>query len=94
MKIYQTNSGLGYKQYVYLIRLGKKENGYNYLCIGTHNVDEDNGFFKHSYRIGEIIKEYDECYLELEDTNFKITDSELYGTFLFDFFINNYNFEQ
>lgn len=92
MKIYQTDSGLGYKQYAYLIRLDKTKNGYNYLCIGTHNVDGDEGFFKHGYRIGEIVEDIHGLYLE--DTTFKITDSELYGTFLFDFFINNYNFEK
>ena len=92
MKIYQTDAMLGYRQYAYLLRLDKSEYGYNYLCIGTMNVPDDDGFLKHGYSIAGIVKDLEDFYLE--DTNFKITDSELYGTLLFDFFINNYNFEQ
>jgi len=84
MKIYQTNAALGYKQFAYLIRLDKSENGYNYLCIGTHNI-YDNDW----YQTGKIVEDLENYYLE--DTTFKITDSELYGTFLFDYWITHNN---
>jgi hypothetical protein len=83
MKIFQTNVGLGFRQYAYLIRLDKSENGYNYICIGTLNVNDTD-----MYKVGEIVEDLEDLYLE--NTTFKIEDSELYGTYLFKYWISNY----
>lgn len=81
-RVYQTDAALGYKQLAFLIRLEKSKNGYDYLCIGTQNVDSD------FYQIGEIVKDLEDFYLE--ETTYKITDSPLHGTYLFDYWISNY----
>ena len=85
MKIYQTNATLGYRQLAFLIRLEKSKTGYDYLCIGLQNVNKD------SYQIGGIVKDLEDYYLE--DTNYKISDSPLYGSYLFDYFISTKNLE-
>ena len=83
MKIFQTNASLGYRQLAFLIRLDKSANGYNYLCIGTQNV-----YDYEMYQIGKIVEDLeDSC---LEDTTFKIADSELNGTYLFDYWCSHY----
>ena len=83
MKIYQTNAGLGYRQLAFLIRLDKTDNGYNYLCIGTKNVNTDT-----TYLVGAVIELED---LYIENTTLKRSDSELYGTYLFDYWCKNYD---
>ena len=83
MKIYQTNAALGYRQLAFLIRLNKSANGHNYLCIGTQNINDNE-----MYQIGKIVEDLEDFYLE--DTTFKITDSELNGTYLFDCWVSNY----
>jgi len=83
MEIFQTNTALGYRQLAFLIRLDKNVNGYNYICIGTQNIGNDD-----IYQIGEIVEDLEDFYLE--DTTFKITDSELNGTYLFDYLISHY----
>lgn len=87
MKIYQTNAGLGYNELAYLIRLCKTQNGYNYLCIGIKNVDDNP-----MYVIGETVNNLNDFYLE--ETTYKLTDSPLYGTYLFNYWllINHYGF--
>ena len=82
MKIFQTNAGLGYQQLAFLIRLDKTNAGYNYLCIGTKNVHTDT-----EYWIGAVI-ELEGIYIE--DSTFKVSDSELSGTYLFDYWLDNY----
>jgi hypothetical protein len=83
MKIYQTNAALGYRQLAFLIRLDKSANGYNYLCIGAQNINDNE-----MYQIGKIVEDLEDFYLE--DTTFKITDSELNGTYLFDYWVSHY----
>ena len=83
MKIYQTNAGLGYRQLAFLIRLDKTDNGYNYLCIGTKNVNTDT-----TYLVGAAI-ELEDIYIE--DSTFQVSDSELNGTYLFDYWFKNYD---
>lgn len=78
MKIYQTNAALGYRQLAFVIRLDKSKNGYNYLCIGTQNTDE--------YTIGNIVEDLEDIYLE--ETTYKVSDSPLHGTYLFDYWID------
>lgn len=82
MKIYQTNAAIGYRQLVYIIQLNQTKNGYNYLVIGGKNITPDD------YEIGSVIKDLEDIYLE--ETDYKIEDSPLYGGFLFDFFLKNY----
>ena len=58
MKIYWTNAALGYRESASLIRLGKSEHGYDYLCIGTdisHNSD--------TYVDGKIERDLEDCYV-------------------------------
>jgi len=83
MKIFQTNAALGYRQLAFLIRLDKSVNGYNYLCVGTQNIRNND-----MYQIGKIVEDLED--ICLEDTTFKITDSELNGSYLFDYWVSNY----
>ena len=81
MKVYQTNAALGYNQLAFLIRLDKSTNGYNYLCIGT----QTNGhYFNKMYEVGKVVEDLKDYYLE--DTTYKVEDSPLNGTYLFEFF--------
>lgn len=76
-KIYRTNSGLGYNEYVYLLYTV-----HGYLVIDTIG-------YSNSYVIGDIKPiDYFE-YLELEESNYNIENSPLYCTFLFQFFLTN-----
>jgi hypothetical protein len=68
MKVYQTNAALGYRQLAFLIRLDKSANGYNYLCIGTQNIYDND-----MYVVGKVVEDLEDYYLE--DTTFKIEDS-------------------
>ena len=83
MKIYQTNAALGYSQLAFLIRLHESLHGYNYLCIGTRGIS-DNEF----YKVGELVLDLEDIYIE--DSNFGIKDSPLKGSYLFDFWVANY----
>ena len=64
MIVYQTNAALGYNQLAFLIRLDKSANGYNYLCIGTQNIHDN------EYEVGEVVEDLEDYYLE--DTGFRI----------------------
>ena len=81
MKVYQTNSGLSYGQFAFLIATNIYRN--KYLCIGVKNIHNHD-----KYKIGALIEDLDQDEVEL--SNFKIEDSELFGTYLFDFFLANY----
>lgn len=82
MKIYQTNAALGYRQLAYIIELNQTKNGHDYLVIGGKNITADD------YEIGTIINDLEDIYLE--ETDYKIEDSPIHGSFLFDFFLKNY----
>jgi len=86
MEIFQTNAALGYNQLAYLIRLDKSENGYNYLCIDTKNVKDDD-----FYEIGQTVSLGDYC---IEKTDYKLTDSPLNNSFLFNLFLNTLKVKQ
>ena len=77
VKVYQTNAALGYRQLAYLIKLKNND----YLCIGTLNVVD------YSYNVGDVVKDLEDYYLE--QTDYKLEDSPLFGTFLFDYYIKN-----
>jgi uncharacterized protein YaiL (DUF2058 family) len=82
MKVYQTNASLGYNQLAYLIRLDSE----NYLCIDTENVSDG------TYEIGEKVSQLDDFYLE--ETNYKIEQSPIYNSFLFQEFIKKIKMEK
>jgi len=88
MKVYQTDAGLGYMQLAFLVCLEKSENGYNYLCIDTQLIGEDDNM----YQIGNIVKDLEGIYVQ--ETNYDITQSPLYNTYLFKFFLENYKLNQ
>lgn len=81
IQVYQTDAGLGYGEYVYLLRLNKSKNGHNYLCIGKNCVDELS-----MYEIGEVVNDIHELYVEPSDYN--IVDSPLYTSYLFKYFLD------
>lgn len=83
MQTYETTAALGYAQKAYLIRLNQTKNGYDYLCIGGENLYEQD-----NYEIGKVVKDL-ECFY-VEESTFKTEDSQLHGSFLFDFFLKNY----
>ena len=83
MQIYETTAALGYAQKAYLIRLNQTKNGYNYLCIGGENLCKQN-----NYETGKVVEDL-ECFY-VENSDFKTEDSQLHGSFLFDFFLKNY----
>ena len=81
MQVYSTNSGLGYRQIAYLIKV---ENGFLVTdTLGCYNTD--------SYIIGNHIKDEDSKDTYLEDTDYDINCSPLSGTFLFDHYIKILN---
>lgn len=82
--VYATNGGLGHQEYAYLIRLEETKNGYNYLVIDiTQGPKKTN-----DYEIGSIV-DVENIYVEkVED--YKLRRSELWGSFLFHFFLKNY----
>jgi len=84
MKIYETSSGLGYKQYAYLIRIKKSENGHDYLCIGTKS---SRGW--DNYVIGEIVEDLEDY--SVKESGYKLHDSPLAGDYLFNYWVSNFN---
>jgi len=81
MTVYKTNSALGYNQYAYLLRLNKSNNGYNYLCVDTQNIQNND-----TYKLGEIVEDIPNK--EVESTDYNIKESPIYNTFLFQEFLN------
>jgi hypothetical protein len=79
MKIFETNSGLGYGQYVYMIYIKNK----TYLIVGHENLTNQELI---DYEVGLLIERDD---YEVEQSLFDIKDSPLYNTFLFNYFLEN-----
>ncbi len=85
MIIYQSNSGLCYNQFAYLIKIGEGNHPREtrYLCIGSNYTSQYND----CYNIGEPV---DLEGFEVErSSKYKLTDSPLYGSFLFTNYINS-----
>jgi len=80
--VYITDGGLEYKEHAYLIRLDETENGYNYLVIDRY-VRGDN------YQVGTVVDDLEDIYVEKVE-NYDLKKSELWGSFLFHFFLKNY----
>lgn len=76
-KVFITDGGLGYGQAAFLILL----EGRDYLCIATQGIDEDDT----SYQVGEVIKDLEDIYVSPSD--FKLEDSPLFKTYLFQHFL-------
>jgi hypothetical protein len=68
MKIYKTNSALGYQQFAYLLKISDTE----YLCIDLKNVGSSL-----SYEVGEIVEDIEEY--EIEEVVYDIKTSPLYN---------------
>ena len=79
LKLYKTNSALGYNQYAYLLESIDGD-----LVVDTIGYPCDD-----TYTIGEFIHDIDSYDLYLEETCYKIEDSPLWNTFLFQFFIKS-----
>jgi len=77
MKIYETNSGLGYKELAFLLKVDD-----GYLCIGHSHIEDG----ECGYKIGFIVENVD----FIEISSFDIKDSPLYHTYLFQKLIKNY----
>ena len=78
MKVFQTNATLGYNQLFYIAKIGESD---NYLIIGTKNVSSYN-----DYQIGDTIEDLPD--ISIEETNYKIEQSPLFGTYLFNYWMN------
>lgn len=83
MKVYKTNSGLGYNEYAYFVK-NKVERDYNpdhneYICIGM-NCRTD------VYFVGgcDVLQDY-----EVEETNLKTSEFSICNTYLFNFWAAN-----
>lgn len=83
MQIFQTNSGLGYRQFAYLILIDKEKK--LYLCIDLVNVPSDDDM----YVIGKVTT--DEGDLFADPSDYKIEESPLFNTFLFQHFIKTFS---
>lgn len=72
MQVYETNSGLGYNQYAYVIKV---EEGL--FVVGSLN--------NNLYVVGDFITDIED--IILYESIFTLEDSPLYGTYLFEYFI-------
>lgn len=80
LQIFESNAGLRYNQLVYLIKI---DDSNNYLCIDKNfscNSDE--------FHIGNVY-EYEDFKLSVSE--YKIENSPIYKTFLFQYFLKNCN---
>lgn len=84
MKTYITDAGLGYREYVTMLRLNKSKNGYNYLIIESSSISDNE-----NYSVGKILEDLEDIYVS--ESNYDIKKSELYNTFLFQHFLRTYN---
>ncbi len=87
IQVYQSDGGLGYRQLAFLILLGKTKDsqlgGDDYLCIGTQNINDEDS----EYQIGNVVKDLEDIYIT--ESTYKIEESPLYGTFLFDYYLQS-----
>jgi len=87
--VFVANDGFGYKQYAYFIKLDDE----SLLCIGISS----NAYESDIYHIGEIrIKKDQNCMFTLQEcSTFKLKDSPLWGTYLFNYFLKHkYGFKK
>ena len=78
MKVYKTNSGLGYNEYAYFVKADR--DGINYVCIGvdSHHMD--------IHSVGKIQKSDS---IKLEETDLDIWDFAISKTYFFGFWVAN-----
>ncbi len=77
LKIYKTNSALGYNQYSYLLQCTE-----GFLVVDTIGCYGDD-----TYKVGSFVKDFHK--MELEETDYNIENSPLWNEYLFQFFIKN-----
>lgn len=80
MKIYQTESGLGYKQLAYLLEFNEGLGDSSLICIGTKNFCGDE-----LYVVGDVYRGDDKLGIHLEETTKKTADFEFCNSYLFRF---------
>lgn len=76
-RIYETGAALGHEEKAYLLWI--EDNKYLVLDVKASSC--------HSYHVGWT------CHLdayEVENSSYDIRKSDLYGTFLFDYFLNHF----
>jgi hypothetical protein len=83
VQVYTTSAALGYIQVAYLVRIAKSKNGYDYLCVDTHNISRDNDM----YVVGKEVEDLEDscvklCSKLLEDCAV-VTESPLLYKLLF-----------
>ncbi|MCL5796133.1 MAG: hypothetical protein M1579_01365 [Gammaproteobacteria bacterium] len=76
-RIYETDAALGYQEKAYLLFLEKDK----YLVLDVVSSCD------HSYKIGDTV---DLERYTVEKSSYDIRKSDLYGTFLFDYFLNHF----
>jgi len=85
MKIFKSDSALGYMEFAYFIKINEEE----YLCI-FENSSADN-FWK-PYKVGELAEfDFVEELEEIDESKHEmiLKESPIYGTFLFNEFMKN-----
>lgn len=85
--VYKTNASLGHNEFAYLLRLNESVNGNDYLCIHTVNTMNDD-----TYKPGEKVHDLP-SYL-VETCDFDITKAAIYDKFLFQHFLDTFDFHQ
>jgi hypothetical protein len=78
---YISDAGLGYNEYIILMKLNKSKLGYNYLIIDKHCRDGD----AMEYRVGGTT-DLEDYYVK--EIGYNVKESPLSGTFLFEFFLS------
>jgi hypothetical protein len=86
MKFYKSTAGCSYHQYAYVTPIAKNKNGNDYLCIWT-NENSDMPI----HIEGKVVEDLEDIYLEEVELN--INDFPISNTFLFQFFVQNFRFE-
>jgi hypothetical protein len=74
MTIYETNSALGWRQRAYLVKIADGA----YLCVGISPFTETE-----TYAVGCM--QYDMEDYEISESSWVIEESELHGTFMFEY---------
>lgn len=86
MKYYLSTAGCGYNEYAIVTPIFKNKKGSDYLCIWTNESPD-----MPIHTEGEIIEDLESIYLK--EIEIDINEFPISRTFLFKYFIRNFNFE-
>lgn len=75
--VFETNAALGYREISHFIKVDNIQ----FLCINSNN---------NTYLVGSLYSDFDS--LDMESSNFNLSDSPLYNDFFFQFFIKHNKF--